>query len=330
MNPGKINGNVLKRSVLRPIKDNQDNLLCGAGTGVDCAVFSSFSGSFSCICSKEGSIHFISIRNLIYKAANNIAAAGGICRLININLLLPGELEEPFLAEVMKEASTAAKTIGAGIAECESRVTQAVTEPFAVVTAFGEVNYDLSRTKAKAGMDIVLSKWIGLYGTAYLAGRYEDELKAVLPNSLIEKALSFEDDFLCTAEAAIAEKSGVRIMHDASEGGILASLWELAEREDVGLKIDLRKLPIRQESIEVCEALSKNPYELMSNGCMIFVCENGEKLATALKESGINGTVIGEISADKKRIILNEGEIRYMDRPHTDEIYSEKENKNER
>lgn len=54
-------------------------------------------------------------------------------------------------------------------------------------------------------------------------------------------------------EAATAVKSGVGAMHDVTEGGIFGALWEMAEASGVGLEIDLKKIPLRQETVEVCE-----------------------------------------------------------------------------
>ena len=126
------------------------------------------------------------------------------------------------------------------------------------------------RTVAQPGQDIVLSKWIGLEGTAFLAKCNGEKLYGRYPAYLVEEAAAFDRFLSIIPEAATAMKSGVCAMHDASEGGILAALWELAEGAGVGLTIDLKKLPIRQETVEVCECLGANPYELMSGGCLIM------------------------------------------------------------
>lgn len=59
-------------------------------------------------------------------------------------------------------------------------------------------------------------------------------------------------------------------MHDVSEGGVFAALWEMAEGAGVGLTIDMKKLPLRQETVEVCEFCNVNPYELRSGGSLII------------------------------------------------------------
>lgn len=59
-------------------------------------------------------------------------------------------------------------------------------------------------------------------------------------------------------------------MHDVTEGGIFGALWEMAEASGVGLDIDLKKIPIRQETIEICEVYDINPYLLISSGAMLI------------------------------------------------------------
>ena len=113
-------------------------------------------------------------------------------------------------------------------------------------------------------------------------------------------------------------KSGGCTMHDASEGGIFAGLWEMAEGAGVGLTIDMKKLPLRQETVEVCEYCNVNPYELRSGGSLIIA--SPEETA-----EGIPAVIVGRFTYSNERLILIEDEIRYMDRPQRDEIYKETE-----
>lgn len=48
---------------------------------------------------------------------------------------------------------------------------------------------------------------------------------------------------------------GVHAMHDVTEGGIFGALWEMGAASGVGIVADLDKIPIRQETIELCEVL---------------------------------------------------------------------------
>lgn len=110
-------------------------------------------------------------------------------------------------------------------------------------------------------------------------------------------------------------------MHDITEGGIFGALWELAEGAGTGLDVDLKRIPIRQESVEVCEQFGINPYLLMSSGSMLIAADNGPALVRALEKEGIHGAVIGRATCGNDRILRNGEEIRYLDRPQSDELY---------
>ena len=67
-------------------------------------------------------------------------------------------------------------------------------------------------------------------------------------------------------------------MHDLSRGGIHSAIWQLSEKVGMGVEVYMDKISIRQETIEVCEIFTINPYKLISNGAFFALCENGEKL----------------------------------------------------
>ncbi len=170
--------------------------------------------------------------------------------------------------------------------------------------------------------DIVVSKWIGLEGTARLASRYRQQLCTRYPVRMIDEAAGYDRYLSVIPEAATAVKSGVCGMHDVSRGGIFGALWELAQRAGVGLEIDLKKIPLKQETVEICEFLELNPYELLSGGCLLMVTDNGQALTDALTREGIPAAVIGRTTAGKDRVIYNEDEKRYLDKPKADQIYA--------
>ena len=200
--------------------------------------------------------------------------------------------------------------------------------PVAVVTGYGKATggkalspKSYGTKEARPGQDVVISKWIGLQGTALVAKRNREKLLTRYPAYFIEEAAGFDRYLSIIPEAATAIKSGVCAMHDVSEGGIFGALWELAEGAGVGLNIDLKKIPLRQETVEVCEHCNVNPYELLSGGSLLMTAEDGPGLVLALEEAGIPAVIVGKVTDSKDRILRNEDEVRYMDRPKQDEIY---------
>ena len=55
--------------------------------------------------------------------------------------------------------------------------------------------------------------------------------------------------------------------------------------------------------------------------CLLIVTNNGERLVDVLEEKGINASVIGIITSDKNRVLINGDETRFLEPQRGDEIY---------
>ena len=344
MNSGKVPVNVLKRSVLRQLKNKRSEIANSAGLGADCAIFEPFSEGQLVTCVQEGVVELccendlaeaeredpsvMPMRRFFQKCANNLATAGAEPVAAELVIFLPESVEEPELKALMSEAEGIAAELNIQIIGGQTRVSSAVRQPLATVTGYGirktgAVQMDVR--KKLAGQDIIITKWIGLEGTADLAARNQEELLTRYPAYLVEEAAAFDRYYSILPEAATAVKSGGCTMHDISEGGVFAALWEMAEGAGVGLTIDMKKLPLRQETVEVCEFCNVNPYELRSGGSLIIASLEGTAVVEALAAEGIPAVIVGRFTDSNERLILNEDEVRYMDRPQRDEIYKETE-----
>ena len=88
-----------------------------------------------------------------------------------------------------------------------------------------------------------------------------------------------------------------------------------------GLQVDVKAIPIRQETVEICEFFDVNPYQIMSSGSMLIAAKDGLKVMRALQDAGIPAALIGSMTEGNDRILRNGEEIRYLDRPKPDELY---------
>ena len=109
-------------------------------------------------------------------------------------------------------------------------------------------------------------------------------------------------------------------MHDMRNGGVFGGLYELAGRLGVGLSIDLKKIPVKQETIEICEFFDLNPYYTDSIGALLVAVDDGTGLVSLLEREGIHAAVIGRTNDGNDRIIYNQGNKRYLDRPQREEL----------
>lgn len=118
----------------------------------------------------------------------------------------------------------------------------------------------------------------------------------------------------------IAEEAGASALYAMGEGGFLSALWKMAEASEVGLEADFRKVPIRQETIEVCEIFDLNPYKLQADGAVLIGIRGGEALVQRLRNEGFMAEVIGQTNSGNDRLLYSGGSARYLERPAEDEL----------
>lgn len=323
MRQGKISENVLKRSVLKKIKTHRDEVVSGAGIGKDCAILA-FGEEETVLSVTPVTAPVTELSSYaIPMALNNVAVSGAEPVGVMLSILLPEETEEAEFQRIMEQAEDVCSDLHVEIIGGHTEVTPAVAYPIMTVTGVGKKEAARAGFPQgiKANQDIVVSKWIGLEGTARLAKEHKEELCSRYPVRMIEEAAAYDKYLSVIPEAATAMKSGVCGMHDVSRGGIFGALWEMASGAGVGLEIDLKKLPVKQETIEICEFFELNPYELLSGGCLIMVTEDGNGLVTALAREEIPAVIVGRTTDSNDRILYNEEEKRYLDMPKIDQIY---------
>lgn len=324
MKTGKVPESVLKRSVLQQIHNRREEVILGAGVGEDCAILALpedevFVVSTDPITGTARDAGMLAVQ----VTANDLASAGAEPVAVLVSALLPEGTEEAEIRELMRQTETACETLHMEIAGGHTEITRAVNQPVLTVTGIGRVKRGgiVTTGGAKPGQDVVVSKWIGLEGTSIIAKEKETELLTRFPSHMIETAKGFDRYLSIVPEAATAGKSGVSAMHDVTEGGIFGALWELAESSGVGLEIDWKRIPVRQETIEICEFFEINPYELISSGSLLMVTDDGFGLVRELEAIQIPAAVIGKVREGNDRVVINGEERRFLEPPKADELY---------
>lgn len=323
MRPGKISESVLKRSVLKQIKTKRAEVVRGAEVGEDCAFFS--------LQEQEGMLvttapivvdEFENIAFELTAVVNNIAAAGGEPIGVVVSTMLPDKTLESVVQRLSGEMERACRNLKLQIAGGNTVISKAVNKPILNVTVLGKKDkkHHTNFHKYEAGQDILLTKWVGLAGTAILAKKEQKKLEERLPGYIVENGIALEKEVSVLTESRVAMEVGISGMHDVSRGGIFSALWELAEKGNMGIEVDLKKIPIRQETIEICEILGVNPYELYGAGALLIVTDKGNQLIHQLEKQEIPAAVIGKITGENGKVILNGEETRYLDRPKHDSM----------
>lgn len=324
MKIGKVPENVLKRSVINQIHSKRKEVLLGAGVGEDCAALQLEADEVMVLSTDPitGTVNDIG-KLAVNITVNDIASAGAEPIGLLLTILLPDGTEEAQLKEMMHQMQEECEAANIQIIGGHTEVTRAVNQAVISVTGIGKVKKgQLVETRgAKVGNDIVVTKWIGLEGTSIIAKNKEDELKERFSVDFVERAKAFDQYLSVLPESRIGVAHGVTAMHDVTEGGIFGALWEMAEASNIGLELFLKKIPVKQETIEICEFFGINPYELISSGCMLIATEDGTGLVHELEKVGIHGVLIGKATKGRDRILFNDDEKRFLEPPKADELY---------
>ena len=152
-------------------------------------------------------------------------------------------------------------------------------------------------------MDLVLTKWIALKGTSVLASCRVEELSSRFPSVMIRDAAGFTCYLSTEREYQISGGYGAAAIYPLGKGGVLGGLWNMLEQINAGMEIDLRKIPIRQETVEICEFFDLNPYYTDSTGALLVAVEDGFGLVSVLEREGIHAAVIGTMAMTVSFII---------------------------
>ena len=325
MEIGKLKESVLKRSVIKQLHVKRPEVGSGPSIGEDCATLQVGSDEEIVMSTDPITGTASDIGELaVTVSINDLASAGAEPIGILLTILLTPRMREAKLKAIMEQVDNACKRYNVQVMGGHTEVTEVVNQPLISVTAVGKVKKGqmVSTGGAKPGMDLVVTKWIGLEGTSIIAKDHEEELLTRLPKNLVDTAKGFDKYLSVLPESRVAVEHGVAAMHDITEGGIFGALWEMGEASGVGLDVDLKSIPVKQETIEVCEFFGINPYELISSGAMLIATNDGNGLVRKLAEAGVASAIIGKSNSSNDKRVISGDEVRFLEPPKADALYS--------
>ena len=322
MRIGKVKESILKRSVLRQLHNHSEE--GSPASGEDAGVlfmpeFSEDAGVALSVNPIEG--WTFAAKRAVYGAVNSMLAAGAKIKAISLSVLMPQDTEEKQLKFLMKEIDALCTQEDILVISGHTAVSPFVSTLILSVTAMGIQKKKEGARAEDTNLDLVIAGTIGREGAAMIATEHADRLEKRYAPSYIETAKHLFDDGSMSAVSDILQEREVISIHDVREGGIFAALWEMAAAKNVGLSVDLKNIPIRQHTIEVCEYFNLNPYMLRSGGTLLLACANGARLVEQFQKAGIESAVIGQTTSGNDRLIHYDEEARFLEPPKMDEYY---------
>lgn len=323
MKIGKISQNVLKRSMLAPLQYKREEAILEPAVeemcfGVSCKDDEELLFADTVLYGNEKDLGVFALARVM----NDLATRGADTVGVGVRIMLPPYAYESRLKAMIEHIEQAGSMHGVQVLSAKAEVSPVIHSTIVYVSGIGVVKKGciLQSSKGGPGQDVVLLKWIGLEGTFRVMREKRQELAQRFVPAFLHKIDELEPQLFSVDALKIAREYGATAMHQITDGGILAALWEMGDASNVGLEVDLKAMSIRQETIEVCEHYHMNPYQLTSAGSALIFTKQGEALVEKYQEMGLCATLLGKTTMDKARVILGGEEKRFIDKPLPDEI----------
>ncbi len=325
---GKLPAGVLKRVVFGRLGVPSDLVLQGPGLGEDAAVLDMGDRvlvvATDPITGAVGNVGWLAVN----VNANDIASTGARPRWFLCVTLLPEGAEEGLLTGIMDEMHRACTEIGVSLVGGHTETTPGLSRPILIGFMMGEAEKDRYVTTggARPGDAIILTKGVGIEGTAVIAKDLADVLSDKIDDETIRAAQSMIGIISVVPEAMrVVEVGGVHALHDPTEGGLLNGVWEMAEAAGVGATIREADVPVSRETRTICDALGIDPFKLLGSGALMVMAapEKASAILDALSEMGVRASVIGEVGAEERErfLITTDGRRVPIEAVDQDEVY---------
>jgi hydrogenase expression/formation protein HypE len=235
---------------------------------------------------------------------NDLAVSGARPLYLSAGLIL----EEGFpIAEVRRIAASmasAAAQAGVQIVAGDTKVVQRGKADGCYINTTGvgwlDRPHRMVAASVRPGDVVLVSGPIGDHGVTILLARGELDIDA---------DLSSDTAPLHAATAALLDAApGVRVMRDATRGGVATVLNEIAEAAQVAVVVDEAAVPVRPAVTGACELLGIDPLYVACEGRFVAIVDRAHVEAglAALRAApgGEGATVIGEVRADPPGLVL--------------------------
>lgn len=331
---GKIDLAAFEQFLLHRLGKPDDRLIVPPLTGVDAAVIK-VSGDEVLILAEDpifpmpGKGYEDFGYYTVHIGASDVAVMGVKPQFISYTLLMPPHTTDMEFRQIVDSIHTAALELGMTIVGGHTGYYPAVTVPTIggiTVFSFAKEGEYVTPRGAQVGDAVIVTKGPAVETVGILATLYEEELSRTFTSTFIEQAKGYMKKMSVVTDALTAmEAGGVHGMHDATEGGVLGGLFEVANASNVGMWIDESRFIWTEEMEGICNYFQIDPLLSIAEGTLIIVCESSRAspILQALNRKGISASIVGEVLPPSrgKKIKRRTGTIEELRIPEQDPFW---------
>jgi hydrogenase maturation factor len=249
---------------------------------------------------------------LINYAASDVALSGAKPEFCTINLLGPKSTKPATFQKIMRQTCKAADELGIAIVRGHTGMYDSLSDLLGVATVYGSVQLEklITPGNAKPGDLILCTKPLGLETITNFSLTHKAMAQRLFGAEQQEKLSEQVRMQSCVKEALqLAEISGVHAMHDATEGGFVAALNELAEASKVGFRVNWEKIPVCKEVLALQDYFKLNDAQVLavsSTGTILAAvdAQAQERVEATLSSNGLSACFLGEFTENKERVLI--------------------------
>jgi hydrogenase expression/formation protein HypE len=268
----------------------------------------------------------------VHILASDASTSGLPLRWMAVDLNLPPEVSDADLTSLWDAFSRTCEDLGVAVVTGHTARYDGCTWPMvggATCMALGPSDAFVTPTMARPGDRIVVTKGAAIEATALFAATFPDRLASGVGEDVVRRADALFEKMTVVPEARVAAAFGLRdrgvtSMHDATEGGVVGGLLEVAVASDVGMRIQLDAIPLRPEVRAVCDHVGIDPYTSISEGTLIATVGPDRAIGyvEACARGGIDAAIVGDVTEPSEgRVLVDTDGERALEHPGLDPFW---------
>lgn len=301
LRPGKLPPSLLT-TLIRQRGAPDPAVIVGPGLGEDAAVIDL---GRICLVLKSDPVTFTTSElgwYAVHVNANDIAVMGARPLWFQPTIILPPRSSDRVVRTIVRDVHRAARALGIAVTGGHTEVSEAVRQPIVAGDMQGLVARRrlICSSGARAGDVVVMTKSAGIEGTAIIAREHPTAARQVLGHAGQSAAARFHrrPGISVLPAAAVAARHGASALHDATEGGVAAGLYELAAASRTRFVVDTDEIPIHTYTRRLCQHFGLDPLGLIGSGALLATIPSAKAagLLRALAQSGVPARIIGRVT----------------------------------
>ncbi|HVB33014.1 MAG TPA: hydrogenase expression/formation protein HypE [Patescibacteria group bacterium] len=234
---------------------------------------------------------------------NDLAMGGARPLFLSVAFIIEEGLPMQTLGRVVASLRDAARRVPVEIVTGDTKVVEKGSGDgiFVNTSGIGLVSQglELSASRARPGDQVLLSGTIGEHGITILAQREGLEF---------ESAIRSDSAPLYSLVAAmLAAGGGFRCFRDPTRGGLSSSLNEIAAQSGVGIELEERAIPLREEVRSACEMLGLDPLYVANEGKLVAIVDpdSAPAVLEAMRRHplGAGAQIIGAVTGEHPGLV---------------------------